>query len=170
MIEFVTLLLGLVAGVQTVEVIVDDRVARVEIQLDGDTIAMLEDSPWLVDRDFGGLAPHRLVAVAWDSRGRETGRTSQWVNLPRRRTEVRLGVSRSADGTATARLIYSALDFATPKSIEVTLDGKRLEFEDPLHIELPDSDPGSVHFFRSAARAAERNESTRRARLRRPLR
>ena len=71
MIEFVTLLLGLVAGVQTVEVTVDDRVARVEMLLDGATIATIEGSPWLVQCDFGPLAPHELVAVAWDSSGRE---------------------------------------------------------------------------------------------------
>ena len=149
MIEFVTLLLGLVAGVQTVEVTVDDRVARVEMLLDGATIATIEGSPWLVQCDFGPLAPHELVAVAWDSSGRETARTRQWVNLPRRRTEVRLAVSRAADGTQTARLIYSALDFATPKSIEVTLDGSLLDFEDPQHIELPVSDSNSLHFLRA---------------------
>ena len=120
MIEFVTLLLGLVAGIQTIEVSVDDRVARVEMLLDGQTIGRLEESPWLVDCDFGQLAPHELEAVAYDSSGRETARTSQWVNLPRRRTEVRLSVSRSTDGKPTARLIYSALDFAAPKSTNYT--------------------------------------------------
>ncbi len=149
MIEFVTLLLGLVTGTQAIEVSVDGEVARVELFLDGRSAGSVERPPWFVNCDFGdGLAPHELVAVAYDPAGRRLDSARQWVNLPRRRAEARWILDR---GTVppTARLIWTALDSRQPSAAQVTFDGKRLEVDDLAAIELPPHDPETLHFLRA---------------------
>lgn len=85
-VTFVTVFLGLVLGVQPVELDVGADVARVELLLDGQPVGDRTGPPWEIPCDFGGdLAPHELVAVARDAEGREVGRARQWLNLPRSR-------------------------------------------------------------------------------------
>jgi hypothetical protein len=83
-IAFATLFLGLVLGVQPVEVMVAPEVERVDLLLDGTLARSLAGPPWRVPCDLGPLlTPRRLEAVAYDAGGRELGRTAQWLNLPR---------------------------------------------------------------------------------------
>ena len=150
MIEFVTLLLGLVTGMQSVELSVDERVTRVELQLDGEPIESRREPPWLFDCDFGDeLAPHELTAIAYGADGQETARVRQWINLPRDRVEARLALDRRTGAPATARLIWSALDHIRPASVEVTFDGQPLPAEDLQAIVLPPHDSASLHFLRA---------------------
>ncbi|MEM7350715.1 MAG: hypothetical protein AAF657_07915 [Acidobacteriota bacterium] len=150
MIEFVTLLLGLVTGTQAVEVSADERVTRVEFRLDGKTLETLTEPPWYFNCDFGGaLAPHELVAIAFDADDEELGRVRQWVNLPRERVEARLALDRKGDAPATARLIWSALDHERPKNVVLTFDGQPLAADDLRAIVLPPHDPASLHFLRA---------------------
>lgn len=53
MVEFVTLLLGLVVGTQAVAVSLSHGVARVEIVLDGETVEILDTPSWFANRDLG---------------------------------------------------------------------------------------------------------------------
>ncbi|MEE8522551.1 MAG: hypothetical protein V3T72_01365, partial [Thermoanaerobaculia bacterium] len=149
MIEFVTLLLGLVTGTQAVEVSVGDGVARVEFLLDGHSAGSVDRAPWFVNCDFGTeLLPHELVAVAYDAEERQLKIVRQWVNLPRQRAEARLILDRGA-APATVRLIWTALDTLHPPAVLVTFDGERLEADDLEAIALPPHDPESLHFLRA---------------------
>ena len=75
MISFATLLLGLLMGPRSVELTVGGPVARVELLLDGASVAVLSSPPWAHDVDFGPRPePHELVAVALDAEGKELAR------------------------------------------------------------------------------------------------
>ena len=117
MIAFLTFFLGLVTGVQPVELTVTDpQIARVELRLDGRAVGVLRGSPWMLTCDFGeALAPHELVAVGYDSAGVAVGEARQWINLPRQRAEVDVVLEQGADQVArTARLVWSSVYVATP--------------------------------------------------------
>ncbi|MEM9598361.1 MAG: hypothetical protein AAGD06_29115, partial [Acidobacteriota bacterium] len=84
MVEFVTLFLGLTFGVHPVQLTVTGDPVRVELRLDADVVATLDEPPWRAQVDFGSrLTPHELEAVAIGSDGAELGRARQWLNLPR---------------------------------------------------------------------------------------
>ena len=86
MIAFASLFLGLVYGVETVQVVVGEAVVAVELRLDGEAVRVLRQPPWRAECDFGSeLAPRLLEAVAFDAADRELGRASQWLNLPQPR-------------------------------------------------------------------------------------
>ncbi len=166
MIEFVTLLLGLATGGQTVELSVSEQVALVEVRLDGEFAGGLTGPPWLLDCDFGDeLAPHELVATAFDAERRELQTIRQWVNLPRDRAEARLALDWVAgDGVAgdgvigvptTARLIWTALDHQSRPEVTVTFDGKPLPPGDLEAIVLPPHDLRSLHFLRADVRFSD---------------
>ncbi len=151
MIEFVTLLLGLVTGSQAVELSAGERVALVEVRLDGAFAGGLTGPPWIVNCDFGeALAPHELVATAYDAHRQELQTIRQWVNLPRRRLEARLALERPGGGRpARARLIWTALDHQDPPRVRLTFDGQLLQVADLEAIDLPAHDLRSVHFLRA---------------------
>ena len=88
-VAFASLFLGLVLGVQPVDLVVGDGVARVELLHDGRACGEADEPPWSVPCDLGDvLAPHRLEAVAYGPGGDELGRASQWINLPRPEAEA----------------------------------------------------------------------------------
>ena len=149
MIEFVSLLLGLVTGMQTVEVRPAEPVARVEIHLDGEVRAEAGGPPWRFTVDLGeGLAPHVLAAVARDDSGREIGRAVQYLNLPRGSAEARWVLENGPDGVpAFATLVWEQMWGATPSTVDVRLDGRPLAAADTHRIPLPRDDPGALHFL-----------------------
>jgi hypothetical protein len=148
MIEFVTLYLGLVVGLQPLQVSVGPAISSVEIVLDGETVAKLMGEPWQISFDFGPrLIPHHLEAVARDATGLEVTRAEQWLNLPRQRAEAKLALESDDAGKRWARVIWEAIDFEQPRKVEAFLDGKRLEVERFDLIELPKLDPQIIHFL-----------------------
>ncbi len=153
-VAFVTMLLGLTAGVRTVEVAVAEPVARVEILFDGAAVGVITGEPWRLEVDLGDeLAPHRLVAVARDAAGVELGRAEQWINLLHVPVEAQLLLKREGGRHPhAARLIWSAIDQGTPREVSVSFDGEPLEIEDPGHIPLPEFDPEGFHFLRAELR------------------
>lgn len=145
---FLTLFLGLTLGPQPVELTVTGPVAAVELLLDGAPVARLDGPPWKGEIDFGpALLPHELVARALDGQGRETGRVSQWVNLPRPPAEVDLVVVESdARGRpAVVRFSWQSLTGEAPSEVSVTLDGKPLRPDADNRVRLPATDPSTVH-------------------------
>jgi len=103
MVTFLTLLLGLTVGPKWIELAVDDRVAAVELLVDGRPIATLRGEPWAVGVDFGNaLRPHHLEAIARDRDGRELDRAMQRINLPRQAAEATLRLLGSASGHRAA--------------------------------------------------------------------
>jgi len=149
-VAFATLFLGLVVGVQPVELVVGEGVARVELVLDGSVVAEVAGPPWRVPCDFGAeLSPHQLEAVARDSGGGELGRAVQWINLPRPEAEVTVVLEGGADGRgALARLAWESLGQREPRSVLASFDGRPLPVADPRAVQLPSYDPAQLHFLR----------------------
>ncbi len=154
MIAFVTLFLGLAAGAETVELTVGDGVAAVELRLDGRQVADLRGPPWTAECDFGSeLAPHELVAIAYDDAGREVGRAEQSINLPRPRSQVELLPLAAGSGPPdSARVLWQSVDGARPDSVTITFDGAPLEVGDPNRVELPAYDPDRIHLLKAELR------------------
>lgn len=150
MIAFASLFLGLVLGVQPVEVVVGEGVARVELLLDGEVVGTAERPPWTVPCDLGDtLAPHELEAVAYDASGEEVGRARQWLNLPRPEAEASVVLEGAEDGVdGVARVAWGTVVDDLPLGVTASFDGRPLTVTDPRRIELPDHDPESLHFLR----------------------
>ena len=63
MIEFLTLMIGLVAGSRTVELAAEPPVVAVELLLDGEVVGRRDRPPWRFVLDLGPeLSPHELLA------------------------------------------------------------------------------------------------------------
>lgn len=149
MIEFLTLLLGLVSGVQTVEVGTAVPVARVEVRLDGETAATAEAPPWRFRVDLGDeLAPHELTAVAFDASGHELGRARQRLNLPRGDAEARWVLETGKEGRPrTATLVWEQMWSADPERVDVDFDGTALTLDADARVRLPPYDPQEIHLL-----------------------
>lgn len=149
MVEFITLFLGLVAGVQPVELTVGGEVVSVELRLNGHALGRLDGEPWAFDCDLGqDLSPHRLVAVGFDAEGKEISRAEQWINLPRPRSEARFVVDEGSPGAPrTMRLLWSSVDVAEPEGLRIRFDGDLLEGATAERIELPPYKADEVHLL-----------------------
>ena len=103
MVEFISLFVGLILGVQDVSVAVSGPVARVEIRIDDEVVGEVTKEPWAISCDFGlELHPRRLDAVAFDDRGRELARARRWINLPGLRADAEIVAIRDEHGDITA--------------------------------------------------------------------
>ena len=147
MIEFLSLFVGLIIGVHKVEVAVSPPVARVELRLDGEILAEINEAPWVAQFDFGRkLFPAEFEAVAFAADGRELGRDRQHLNLPGQRAEAEIVAIRDASGKVTAaRLTWASPEFDRPGKILVELDGSVLRVRPPYRIDLSDIPERKVH-------------------------
>ena len=150
MVSFVSLFVGFVVGIVHVQLMATAEVDRVELFLDGQVVAELRE-PYSRPVDLGcEPAPHELVAVAYDARGRVLSSARQWVNRPRATADLSLLVDGGGDSSPrTARLVWRALAGEVPRSVTVSFDGVVLPVTDPLRIELPEHDPAHVHLLRA---------------------
>jgi hypothetical protein len=146
-IAFASLFLGLIVGVQPVAVLVERPVAAVRFELDGKAVGRAERVPWTVLVDFGAeLAPHELVARAFDASGKEIGVERQFVNLPRPPAEVEVLLERDARGRpVAARFAGQSIIALRPARVDVTFDGKLLPSDEPDRVALPDYDDEARH-------------------------
>ena len=147
MIEFLSLFVGLVIGVQNVEVTVSGPVTRVEFRLDDEVVAEIEEAPWVARIDFGrNLLPVELEAVAFDAGGQELGRDRHLLNLPGQRAEAEIVAIRDDPGTVTAaRLTWTSPEFNKPGRILIELDGRELKVRPPYRIDLTGIPKQKVH-------------------------
>jgi hypothetical protein len=154
MVEFLTLLAGLVLGVQTIEVAVAGPVARVELQLDGELLAELDGPPWIARCDFGTAPrPARLTALAYDGDGGELDRDEQWVNLPGEPVDAEIVELRDPDGeVVSARITWSSPEFERPNRITVELDGREMRVRPPYRIDLTGLPERKVHVLTAELR------------------
>jgi hypothetical protein len=150
-INFATLFLGLVFGVQNVELVVADPVVAVDVILDGEVVETLKKPPWRVQLDLGPeLKPHVLEVVALDDLFGELGRAVQRINVPRDPVEVKIAIEETETGSgAAANVTWESLIGGEPSSVEISLDGQPLEVVDPSRVELPDYDPELLHVLRA---------------------
>jgi hypothetical protein len=147
---FLSLFLGLTAGVQPVQLAVGGSVAKVELRLDDRVAATLDRAPWLAQIDFGDSpAPHRLVAIGIDGSGREVARAEQKINVSRAPAEAALVIE--ADRVA---LHWMSIDGQQPKSVLVTVDGKTLALDQKREAALPALAKDVPHFVQATAVSA----------------
>ncbi len=149
MIEFITLLLGLAAGPQVVELAASDDVAEVRLLLNGDQVAVDVDAPWVIELDLGAdLEPQLLEAVAYDADGRELARVNQRLNVPRPPAEARIVLERDAEGQVVAAgLTWESSGPKNPLHTRAWLDGLPLPTDDPRRIPIPPHDESGFHFI-----------------------
>jgi hypothetical protein len=150
MIAFASLFLGLIVGTQPVQVLVGDAVHRVEYHLDGALLAEITSPPWRADVAFGEqLAPHELVATAFDAEGSPVAVARQWINLPRGGAEGRLVIRAAENGHgASARLAFESVTAEQPTAVRVLLDGEEIAVDNVAQFDLPRYDPESLHYLR----------------------
>ena len=104
MIEFVTLLLGLVIGPHPAAVAVGPEVRAVQWVLDGEVVAGASEEPWTAMIDFGEeLKPRRLVVVAYNEDGFPIARAEQLVNYIRSNHEVAVVLQVDPDEPPNAK-------------------------------------------------------------------
>lgn len=127
MIEFATLLLGLVLGPHTIELSADETVAAIHVILDGETVAVIEDGPpWRAEIDLGSeLRPRRLEAVSLDAAGRRLGRAQQRLNYLRPTHEIAITLGETLDeGERSGSLVWRAALDLDPQAFELRFDGE----------------------------------------------
>ncbi len=149
MVHFLSFLVGLVIGIHPIEVAVTGPVSRVEIQLDGETVAQLKSGPWRTEIDLGPtLKPALLEARAFDAEGRLLGRDRQWLNMPRPRAEGVVIPRLDEEGLVIgARLQWNSAEFLEPKAVDFRLDGKSVTHHPDLSIDLRGADPSTLHIL-----------------------
>lgn len=147
MIAFASLFLGLIVGVLPVTVLVEKPVAGVRFELDGKPVGRVEQAPWTAFVDFGAeLAPHELVARAFDAAGKEIGVERQFVNLPRPPAEVEVLLERDSRGRpVAARFSGQSVIALRPARVSVTFDGTPLTADESNRVSLPAYDADARH-------------------------
>jgi hypothetical protein len=144
MVEFLSLFLGLVSGLQPVELRIEEPVETVELRLDDRSIAQLRGEPWVAACDFGEqLAPQVLVAIGRDAEGREVARAEQWINLPRERLVIEL--RPEGDPPTAARLLWRSVEGGAPDVVRVVFDSEELELDSVGRVKLPSYDAELPH-------------------------
>src|SRR5689334_1992257 len=120
---FISLFLGLAAGIQSVDVQTDPAVKALRILLDGREVAALTQPPWHAVVDFGrDLQPRQMEAIGLDAKGNEIGRATQVLNLPRKTAELEIVLQSDGIGPKSADLRWQHLQFKAPKSATITFD------------------------------------------------
>ncbi len=149
MVHFLSFLVGLVVGVHPIEVAVTGPVSRVEIRLDGETVAQLKSGPWRTEIDLGPtLKPALLEARAFDAEGRLMGKDRQWLNMPRPRAEGVVIPRLDEEGFVIgARLQWNSAEFLKPKRVDFRLDGKSVAHDSDLSVDLRGADPSTLHIL-----------------------
>ena len=143
---FITLFLGLTAGVQPVRLGVNGAIERVELRLDDRLVATIARAPWTSRIDFGeSLLPHRLVAVGLDGGGHQLARAEQKINVPRLPAEATLAF----EPDQRVALHWTSIDGLPPKSIVLTVDGKVLALDDQRQAALPPLSKDAPHFVQA---------------------
>jgi hypothetical protein len=152
-IVFVTLFLGLVSGVQTVDLRTDPAVQSITLTMGGREVATLHERPWRARVDFGAdLAPRELVATAYDAGGQEIARATQLINLPHPVAELEMVLVRDHEEPSAVELLWHHRQQAMPKRVTITLDGAPLRIAKPYRATLPQLDTSRPHVLAAEMR------------------
>jgi len=143
---FLSLFLGLVTGIQSVTLQVDDAVKSVRIELSGREVARMEKAPWSAKIDFGhDLLPARLTAIAYDGHANEIARTSQLINLSRPPAEVEIVIRKEGERPVEAELVGRHRLHKTSTSGKLFVDGAEVTVGRDLRARLPQIDWSHTH-------------------------
>src|SRR5204863_474312 len=138
-IAFLTLFLGLALGPTDVKLSATDAVKRIEVRLDGASVATLASAPWTARVNLGRtLVPHRLSAIAYDASGERIASIEQKINVPRPTTEARIVVEHDRAGVPRkARVVWNSVASRNLRNVSVDLDGVPLTVAKDLSVALP---------------------------------
>jgi hypothetical protein len=138
-IAFLTLFLGLSLGPTDVKLSATDAVKRIELRLDGASVATLTSAPWTAHVNLGRtLVPHRLSAIAYDASGEQIASIEQKINVPRPTTEARIVVEHDRAGVPKkARVVWNSVATRKLRNVSVDLDGVPLTVAKDLSVTLP---------------------------------
>lgn len=151
-IVFVSLFLGLVSGVQPVDLRVDQEVKSVTVTVSGRVVATMTQAPWRTLADLGPtLDPRELAAIAYDDRGNEIGRATQILNLPRPIAEVEILLHNERGVPGSLELVGTHRQFLTPRDAAARVDGKKLKMRG-LKATLPTLDWTRSHVISAEVR------------------
>ncbi len=161
MLEFATLLLGLLTGPQPVELVVSEPVRSVSIALDGEQLGRLDGPPWRFVCDLGpDLRAHELVVSGYDTSGALVTRARQLINVAGPSIDAQLVYHpATAEDPGSLGLLVSRVVERTPLAFDVRLDGTPLPVEDPRRIPLPKLDPVGVHVVDARVTAPDGRET-----------
>jgi hypothetical protein len=145
---FVSLFLGLAAGMQSIDVQTDSAVTSLRILLAGSEVAALTQRPWHAVVDFGRqLDPRAVEAIGYDERGNEIGRATQIINLPHAAAELAIVLQSGGIGPKAADLRWQHLQFKEPKSATLSLDRIQLKLDKNFHARFPETDWKHPHLI-----------------------
>ena len=149
MVRFVSFFVGLVFGIQPVELSVSGAVARVEIRLNATTVAEIHGEPWQTSIDLGPrLRPAVLEAIAFDSKGHTLDHDVQWLNVPRPRAEATLMPELDeANRLQSVRIQWNSPEFLEPRKVKVQLDDVSLDAGAEGRIDLKNVDQSTLHLL-----------------------
>ncbi|MEM7583733.1 MAG: VWA domain-containing protein [Acidobacteriota bacterium] len=149
---------GPVVGRTDLRAVTTGGVAAVELLLDSEVVARIEQPPFATRVDFGRLPRRRsLAAVAWDDSGREVARDELVVNGGPHRFAVRLVEPvASAGGPAAgwrARAVVEVPDLRKLERVELFLDETLLAtlHQPPFLHPLPAVERRDATFVRAVA-------------------
>jgi hypothetical protein len=146
--------LGLTLCIHPVEIGVTEGIARVDLMLDGEVVAVIKRAPWVARVDFSEeLEPHRLLAIAFDDQGQEVARAEQKVNASGSGSPLRLLVDAGPEpGRSIVRILWSGLTSKRPDAVEVTLDERPIDVSPDMTLSLPSIGDSEVRLLRVRAR------------------
>src|SRR5260221_10849609 len=147
-IVFISLFLGLAAGVQSIDVQTDSAVKTLRILLDGREVAALTQPPWHAVVDMGRqLDPRPLEAIGYDAKGNEIARATQFLNVPRAAAELEIALQSGGIGPKGADLRWQNLQFKEPKSATLSFDRIPLKIDKNYHADFPETDWKHPHLI-----------------------
>jgi hypothetical protein len=143
---FLTVFLGLVSGVQLVNLQVDPAVRSVRLELGGRPVATLAGEPWSAQVDFGSeLIPRELVAIGYDGEGAEIARAAQLINLPRPMAELAIVIKSEKDRQLVADLVGRHVTHSPPTQAALSMDGEPVRVGQDFRARLPQLDWSYPH-------------------------
>ncbi|MEM8933494.1 MAG: hypothetical protein AAGE94_20050 [Acidobacteriota bacterium] len=154
MIEFLTLMLGLMIGPQTIELSADPQVASIRLVLDGKTVGVLDDGPpWKATIELGAeLRPRRLEALAFDRNGLRVGAAQQILNYLRPSHEIGISLGSTGDeGRRAGRLIWRAVLDQDPAALSLRFDDEVVPVAADGSFTLPAYDRTAPHVLAAIA-------------------
>lgn len=157
MLEFTTLLIGLVLGPRQVELAIQEPVAAIEVSLDGHLLHRLGEKPWSLEVDFGDrLIPHRLMATGFDKDGNQLSTAYQIVNYSRSSFEATIILDHDPlEPSRTGKVIWQGAWSEPPQRIELLFDSQELHVDSDGTFHLPGNDPAAVHVLETTVVFAE---------------
>jgi hypothetical protein len=153
-IVFLSLFLGLTAGMQPIALHVEGPVNTIRIDVAGRPAATMTQPPWRAMVDLGqGLTPREIVAHGYDGQGNEIAQASQVINLPRDVAEFEIVLHSEAKQVPSfIELRWRHLTNVRPKRAAVAVDGKPLSVDTRFQARLPPLDSLVPHVISAELR------------------